>query len=325
MSSGSEPTTAIERLLPVLRCPRCRASLVLEGGGVRCTAGHLQKERDGYLDLSVVPDDVDVARTLRSFGYEWQTFDAIQPEDEQFWHWYTQDVDLDALADVRALDAGCGKGRYTFFTAGHVGDLVALDGSDAAAAAARNLAMLPNVAVVRGDLRDPPLAPASFGLVTCLGVLHHLPDPAAGFRALAELVAEGGTLLIYVYSRPATRGVRAVGLAASRQLRRFTTRMPHRALRVLSAPLSAVLYGGVVAPGAFGDRRGIAPLAGLPLRTYRGKPVRSLWLDTFDRLSAPLEARYTWDDIAPWYEAAGLSVDAVREDSGLFITAHRPR
>ena len=51
---------------------------------------------------------------------------------------------------------------------------------------------------------------------------------------------------------------------------------------------------------------------------------RYLWLDTFDRLSAPLEARYTWEDLAPWFERAGLAVDAVRDDAGLFITAHRP-
>ena len=45
----------------------------------------------------------------------------------------------------------------------------------------------------------------------------------------------------------------------------------------------------MVVPGSFGDRRGSKRLASLPLEVYRGSPVRSLWLDTFDRLSAPID------------------------------------
>jgi SAM-dependent methyltransferase len=324
MSSASEAGGARTRVLSVLRCPRCAGVLTDDTDELRCDSGHRFPVHDGYIDLSVETDDDDVARTLQSFGYEWQTFDAIQPEDEGFWRWYVEDLDLPSLAGARTLDAGCGKGRYTFFTAAHVGDVVAFDGSEAAAAAARNLAPLDNVTVVRGDLRDPPLARASFDLVTCLGVLHHLPDPAAGFQVLADLLAPGGTMLIYVYSRPTTAGVRAAGLAGARALRRLTVRMPHRALRAASAPLAAAMYAAIVVPGAAGDKRGNARLSALPLQTYRGKPLRSLWLDTFDRLSAPLEARYTWADLAPWYERAGLVVDAVRDDAGLFVTAHRP-
>jgi hypothetical protein len=53
-------------------------------------------------------------------------------------------------------------------------------------------------------------------------------------------------------------------------------------------------------------------------------PIRSLWLDTFDRLSAPIEHRYVWEDLRPWYAHRGLVVDAMREESGLFVLAHRP-
>jgi SAM-dependent methyltransferase len=308
----------------VLRCPQCGAALATDGDGGRCERGHSFPWRDGYLDLSPPSTDDATARTMESFGYEWQTFDAIQPEDEEFWRWYVADVDLDALSGTLAVDAGCGKGRYTLFTARHVGTMVALDGSEAAAAAVRNLGTMDNTVVVRGDLREPPLEPGRFGFVSCLGVLHHLPDPEAGFHALARLLAPGGRFLVYVYSRPDHGGVRAAGLAAAASLRRVTVRLPHRLLRAVCAPLAGLLYAGVVVPGAVGQRRGIERLRDLPLQTYRGKPVRSLWLDTFDRLSAPLEARYTWADLAPWYERAGLEVEAVRDDAGLFVVARRP-
>lgn len=267
-------------------------------------------------------DDV-TARTFESFGYEWTTFSKIEPEDELFWHKYFRDVPLDELADEVALDAGCGKGRFAYFTAPHVRHLFACDGSDAVIAARSNLAGSPNVSLARADVRRMPLADHSVGFVYCLGVIHHLADPRSGFRELSRVLRPGGLLLLYVYSRSPRKDVRAFGLAAARTLRRLTTRVPHRSLRLLSMPLAALLYGMFVVPGWLGEKMGIAALRRLPLQTYRARPLRSLWLDTFDRLSAPVEHRYLFDEIAPWFEAEGLTVTTVRDDAGLFVTARK--
>lgn len=315
------PTEVLDRL----RCPQCGQPVAEVDGGVGCDRGHVMAWRaEGYLDASGEPLDEATARTFASFGYEWTQFSAVDPEDERFWTRYFADVDLDWLAGQVALDAGCGKARYTRLTARHTGPLVALDGSEAVVAAAANLADAPDTVVVRSDLRAAPFAPASFGFVSCLGVLHHLSDPAAGFASLAALVAPGGRILVYLYSRPVGRGVRAAALRAATAVRRVTTRMPHGVLRALCLPLAAVLYAGVVLPGRVGEKRGWASLAGLPLDAYRGFPLRSLWLDTFDRLSAPVEHRYVLDEVRPWYEAAGLDIEAHHELGGLTILARRP-
>jgi SAM-dependent methyltransferase len=267
------------------------------------------------------------AATLRSFGYEWTTFATVQPEDEAFWRRYTELLPLDELHDAVALDAGCGNGRFSLLTSRYVGALVALDGSDAVHVAARNLAGEARVLVVRGDLRAVPVADASVDLVTCLGVVHHLDDPRAGFDALARLVAPGGWFLLYVYSRPTSRGVRSLGLAGAASLRRLTVKVPHRLLRAVAAPIATALYAGFVLPGALGARRGWPRLAALPLATYRGAPLRSLWLDTFDRLSAPVEHRYTRDEIERWFTDAGFGIAGVRDRpdlAGLVVLGRRP-
>lgn len=291
---------------------------------LRCADGHAILWRDGYLDASGAPVDGATSRTFASFGYEWTTFDKVQPEDERFFAGYFREVDLEALRGAVGLDAGCGKGRFSRFVAGHLGALVALDGSEAVQAAARNLEGISNSCVVRADLRRAPFAEQSFGFVSCLGVLHHLVDPEEGFRALVRLLAPGGTLLVYLYSRPTGPGVRSASLQAAGLLRRATVRLPHRAVRLIAAPIAVALYGAVVLPGALGERRGVGPLARLPLAVYRGNPVRALWLDTFDRLSAPLEARYVWEEVRPWYERAGLEVRSVADRGGLVIVATRP-
>ena len=275
------------------------------------------------MNLERAVSDEVTSRTFDSFGYEWTTFADIQPEDEGYWRQYTADVSWPELAGAIGIDVGWGKARYSRPTARRLAGLVALDGSDAVTAAARNLADEPNVVVVRADLRDEVLVEGGFGFVSCLGVLHHRADPAGAFARIARLVAPGGVLLVYLYSRPEGRGVRATALRLATGARKGTVRVPHRVLRPLCYPVAAALYGLFVVPGALGDRRGSKRLAGLPLDVYRGSPLRSLWLDTFDRLSAPLEHRFTWEDVQPWVAEAGFDVLAVRTWGGLMLTARR--
>jgi SAM-dependent methyltransferase len=310
-----------------LRCPVCGHAL-RPGEQLVCEDGHQLRFDDGYIDaLAAKADHLDpvAERTFASFGYEWTSFDRVQPEDKGFFEEYFGDVDLDALHDEVGLDAGCGKARYTCFMAPHLRAIAALDGSEAVRSAVRNLADAPNALVIRADLQDAPLAPESFGFVSCLGVLHHLSDPRAGFDALVRFLAPNGLLIVYLYSRPQVAGIRSAALWAATNLRQVTVRLPHRATRILSAPVSVALYAGVVAPGWLGERVGSEALTRLPLATYRGRPLRSLWLDTFDRLSAPVENRYVWDDVRPWFEEAGLEVEAVSELNGLTIVARRPK
>jgi SAM-dependent methyltransferase len=332
---ADEPT--VDALLARLRCPVCGAAVVRDGSGVRCTGGHAIVALDGYLDASgdtagqSSASDA-TARTFASFGYEWTTFSESRDEDEHYADHYLRDLDIGRLNGSIGLDAGCGRARYTRFLAPHLDAVVALDGSDAVVSAARNLSEATNAVVVRADLRRAPFADGSFGFIASFGVLHHLEDPRAGFDRLVRLLAPGGVFSLYLYSRPGGvgargpggAGARGFGLAAAAALRRLTVRLPHRTLRSLSTPIAALLFVTVVAAGRMGDALGVRRLSALPMGTYRDKPFRSLVLDTFDRLSAPIEFRFTWADLAPWFAESGLVVDSARDDSGWFIVAHRP-
>ena len=324
--SDESMQTVPDEIVVRLRCPRCGEPMSDEGGdGVRCADGHRYARRNGVLDFSreaVAGGSTD--RTFASFGYEWNAFDDVRDEDDQFAEIYFRDVDLGGLAGKVGLDAGCGKGRFTRILAAHLGAEVALDGSSAVEAAARNLADRPNVTVIRSDLRTAPFAPESFDFISSLGVLHHLDDPFEGFTRLLTYLAPKGQVLLYLYSRPSTTGVRSVALSLATALRTVTVRLPHPVLKALSTPIAAPLSLGFVLPGRWGQRHRVGPLAGLPMDTYRDKPFRSLVLDTFDRLSAPVEYRYVWADLQRWFDETGLVVDAARDETGWFVLAHRP-
>jgi SAM-dependent methyltransferase len=315
------PELIVERM----RCPRCGSPISDGVVEVACGHGHRFAKHDGFVDFSADTDRVGTTeRTLTSFGYEWNAFDEVRDEDERFAEIYFRDVDLEGLRSKVGLDAGCGKGRFTRILADHLAAEVALDGSSAVEAAARNLRGHANVAVVQADLRDAPFAPESFDFISSLGVLHHLDDPFEGFTRLVGYLAPQGQILVYLYSRPPRRGMRSLALQAATALRTVTVRIPHDTLKTLSTPIAAVLYGAFVVPGRWGQRRRIRSLADLPMDTYRDKPFRSLVLDTFDRLSAPVEHRYIWKELEPWFARTGLVVDAARDETGWFILAHRP-
>lgn len=316
------PGSIVDRL----RCPQCGLSMVDAGtSGVRCENGHEVSFRHGYLDCSDTASSMGTTdRTFASFGFEWNAFDQVQAEDEAFGRIYFRDLDLDSLRGQVGLDAGCGKGRFTRILAAHLESEVALDGSSAVEAAARNLADLDNVTVVKADLRHAPFAAESFDFISSLGVLHHLDDPRDGFRRLVTYLAPGGRMLLYLYSRPPSLGVRSLGLSLAAALRTVTVRLSHPVLKALSTPIAGLLYAVVVVPGRWGERNGVTAASRLPMDTYRDKPFRSLVLDTFDRLSAPVEHRYVWADLEGWFSEAGLVVEAARDETGWFVLARRP-
>ncbi|MEM8755387.1 MAG: class I SAM-dependent methyltransferase, partial [Pseudomonadota bacterium] len=115
----------------------------------------------------------------------------------------------------RALVAGGGTGDGLIMLAQKLADrrtpaeIVYLDMSEAsrkvaeARAAARGLT---SIRFLSGDLLTAP-DHGPFDYVDCTGVLHHLPDPQAGFNALAAALAPGGGLGAMVYAPYGRTGV----------------------------------------------------------------------------------------------------------------------
>ena len=114
----------------------------------------------------------------------------------------------------RALVAGGGTGDGLIMLAqklseiGCPAEISYLDMSEAsrAIAEARAVARGLSVRFITGDLlQAPQLGP--FDYIDCCGVLHHLPDPDAGFAALAAALAPEGGLGCMVYAPLGRSGV----------------------------------------------------------------------------------------------------------------------
>jgi SAM-dependent methyltransferase len=118
---------------------------------------------------------------------------------------------------LRVLIAGGGSGDATIMLAqqmareGREGSVTWLDRSTAALKIAQSRAAvrgLTNIVWEQRSLLDLPdsgLGP--FDYIDCCGVLHHLPDPDMGVRALLSVLAPGGGIGLMVYAPHGRTGV----------------------------------------------------------------------------------------------------------------------
>jgi ubiquinone/menaquinone biosynthesis C-methylase UbiE len=117
----------------------------------------------------------------------------------------------------RALVAGGGTGDAVIMLAqqlksrGFDADIVYLDLSEPSMAVARARADIRGLDTIRfriGSLLDlDPARDGPFDYIDCCGVLHHLPDPAAGLHRLAGVLAADGGMGVMLYGSLGRTGV----------------------------------------------------------------------------------------------------------------------
>jgi len=117
----------------------------------------------------------------------------------------------------RVLEVGCGSG-YVLRALKQVcagGTVIGMDLFEDGLRNAR--ARLPNTALVRGDILQPPFS-ARFQLIGLFDVLEHLDDDMRVLRAIRELLTEDGVLMVTV---PASAALWSYADVVAKHVRRY--------------------------------------------------------------------------------------------------------
>ena len=115
---------------------------------------------------------------------------------------------------VDVLVAGCGTGQQSIQTARRfrAARILAVDLSAASLAYAKRKTRelgIANIEYAQADILRLGSIGRTFDFVQCVGVLHHLEDPVAGWRVLRSMLRPGGVMHIGLYSDLARRGIAA--------------------------------------------------------------------------------------------------------------------
>lgn len=240
------------KLLEYLRCPSCEGAIILRSVGQEEGLEIIEAQLGCVSCLKIFPVlrgvprfaaaenlDADKAATAENFGWQWQHFTH---EDEryadQFLGWIAP-VRPEFFKEKLVLEGGCGKGRHTSLAARWgAREVIGVDLSEAVETAFAATRSLPNAHIVQADIYHLPFARA-FDYAFSVGVLHHLPDPRAGFQSLAGRVKPGGHVSAWVYGAEnnewITRGINPLR-------EKFSSRIDQRVLLQLSKFPAALVY-----------------------------------------------------------------------------------
>ena len=310
-----------ERVLQYLACPSCNGDLTLEAGhregldimdGTLTCGGckHVYAIQRGVPRFATDVGEVE-QQTADAFGYEWTRYSELAERyRQQFLDWL-RPVNADFFRGKAVLEGGCGKGRHTALAAEFgVKDIVSVDLSIAVDAAFANTRHLENVHIVQADLNNPPVKKV-FDYAFSIGVLHHLPDPERGFRALVSRLKAGGAMSAWVYGREGNGWI-VHGVTPIRE--RVTSHLPHSVLDVLSGLITVPLFAATRL--LYGPLRG----KGLPYGAYLSYiapfPFREQRSIVFDHLVAPVAFYISKPEFEQWFDRAGLQDVTIEQHNG---------
>ncbi len=318
--------------LAYLACPNCGRELTLASIGAEQDAHVMQGElvcasgtcrfavKDGVPMLVRGTVDPLKTETAARFAEEWTRWTELREYyEKQFLAWVAPVTREDFVGRV-VFEGGCGKGRHADLVARFgAKDIVSVDLGDSVFVAFQNTRHLPNAHIVLGDLTHPPVRPV-FDLAFSVGVLHHMPKPEVGAMSVASVVRNGGRLVYWVY-----------GLENNEWITRFvdpfrrsiTSKIPYRALRVLSAVPAAVIWVAIklfYGPGPDGRAPRHLPY-GQYFSSIRGFPFDELELIVFDQLVTPVAHYLSRVEVESWFIGEGWKDVQVRWHNQMSWTA----
>jgi SAM-dependent methyltransferase len=266
---------------------------------------------------------------ISGFGDEWSRFDqsALSPDElrEMFDNYFNIFPWDELPSGAVGVDIGCGSGRWAKLVAPRVGGLHLIDPSEALEVARRNLSEFSNCEFHRASVDAIPLADGSCDFGYCLGVLHHVPDTAAGLRQCVAKLKPGAPFLLYLYYRFDDRPwwFRALW-RASDLIRSVISRLPYSLRYGLSQIIALTVYYPLARTAKILERLGVHVRA-LPLSQYRNNSLYTMRTDALDRFGTRLEKRFTKNEMRKLMEDCGLRDIRFSETSFWTAVGYRPK
>eukprot|EP01030_Chromulinospumella_sphaerica_P020268 gene20268-20179_t len=249
---------------------------------------------------------------VSDFGAEWSRFDQAgmgEVETQALFDRYFAIFPWETLPkEPVGFDLGCGSGRWARLAARRVGTLHCIDPAEAALAVAREkLKDQPNAVFHHAGVGAIPLADGSMDFGYSLGVLHHVPDTAAGIASCVAKLKPGAPMLLYLYyaldGKPWL--FRAIW-QASDLVRKVVSALPRPLKFAVCQLIAATVYWPLARLAGLLEKAGLK-VDNLPLSDYRHMSFYSMRTDALDRFGTRLEQRFTRLQIDAMMRAAGLT------------------
>lgn len=256
---------------------------------------------DDKKKLDKTESNVKKTDTMSRFGYEWLNFpdydcDNFKP--------FVAPLPVDFFKGKLGLDVGCGAGRHALQASQSGAEIVAVDISQAVDAAQLNNTANKGVHIIQADVYNLPVKSGTFDFIYSLGVLHHLPDPEKGYKALIPFLRKGGSLFIWLYAFSLRKVALEILRAVAQRLSNTNLRRMAYLCNLIDYGICIKLYRFLVEFPIVGIA--VERLVPLRIKEYAAHGYRISYTDWFDRLSAPITNYYKENEMKLWLKRSEL-------------------
>ena len=250
------------------------------------------------------------ASVVASFGEEWTKFQSFNEEDvTQIGELYFDILNDEIInKNTKAIDIGCGTGRWTKYLLDKIGFVEAVDPSNAIFSADRLLGDAVNVRLSKASTDNLPFADETFDFGMSIGVLHHIPNTQKALNDCVKKIKVGGYFYIYLYYALDNRGLifRFI-FQISSVLRKVISILPSFFKKIICDIIAIMVYLPFVCIGKLMNFVGLKKVADrLPLRFYQDKSFFIIRNDALDRFGTSLEQRFSREKVISMMQTAGL-------------------
>lgn len=225
---------------------------------------------------------------------------------------------------VIGLEAGSGPGTDTVALAGRhpAVELLSVEISEGVYRTRAATAALPNVHPIRASVLALPIRSGCCDFGYSFGVLHHTTDPERGLGEMVRVQRSGAAIVLYLYEDHGDNPWKAVPLRLVTAVRSVTTRLRPRVLSAICYLLSPLIVLTFSIPARILSRFGPTRALADQMPFNFGTSLFSVHGDLLDRFGAPIEVRYSREDVITLLRSCGLTdirVERLRASAGWVV------
>jgi SAM-dependent methyltransferase len=319
-----------------LVCPTCNGSLDLQSESSSQRTSQLPtrffcKTCELFFPASssvasFVKDLTDQEQTASTFGFEWRGFwkgffdqgDVFGLGFSETAQYFLSNLGLtqNDIKGLKILDVGTGSGRIPMSLQNTGAVVYAVDIHDSLEMVAKHFTEASGAYFFRANLFHLPFRDDFFDVGWSSGVIHHTPDPARAFAAIARKLKPGGRLFVSVYGRNLHH------YRLFRRLLPFARHLPVYLTYLLSALLAGFLYLGFnsalfLVRMLYRNNNPPYRFLGFTIENINYKSYRSILLNLFDQLHPRFQSEHSVDEVQAWFAANGFCDTVVTESIGM--------
>lgn len=246
-------------------------------------------------------------RTERTYGYLWTREKMLPPKR---WHFNTMEevISEPIVRGLKGIDVGSGCGYDTYIMAKNnpFVKIVSMDISEGVYKTKELVFALGNVHIIRCSALDISIKDNVFDFAYSFGVLHHTNVPKRGLLEISRILKKDSPAFIYLYEDHSENFIKYISVKIVNKLRNITVKVSPTVIYILSWIASPFIFIIFSFPSKILMKFKTTQHFAKKMPFNFGTGFFSLHGDLFDRFSAPIEHRFSRQEVYDMFIKCGF-------------------